>query len=154
VLNRLAWVDKEDFVSKNLLFHSGVSQRKNMLVSFSFVYGVCAWICFQLEYLLLANGVFNTRWIVVPRNHIMYYMMFKVCEPLQETITTKLHPRRHGRRSCGKLFISCHQCNLYSRCWLGSSFVPGNLISDEMIEFREGLFAFRTSFFVRTSSFL
>ena len=89
-----------------------------------------------------------------PRNQIMYCMMLRVCESLQETITTKLHPRRHGRRSCGKLFIPCHQCNLYSRCWLGSSFVPGNLISDEMIEFREGLFAFRTSFFVRTSSFL
>ena len=39
---------------------------------------------------------------------------------------------------------------------LGFSFVPGNLISDEMIEFWEGLFAFAFCVltFVRTGSFL
>ena len=98
---------------------------------------------FQLRVWSICMDIFSAG-VFIAREWSLYYSL---------DCHTK-SPRNQIMYSCGKLFISCHQCNLYSRCWLGSSFVPGNLISDEMIEFREGLFAFRTSFFVRTSSFL
>ena len=73
---------------------------------------------FKLEYLFLACSVFNILWTIVPRNRIIYCMMLiKVCESFQKT--TKSHPRRRGRRSCGKKIILRHQHNLYIALLVG-----------------------------------
>ena len=64
----------------------------------------------------------------------------KACESLQRQLQLLSCTPSISSFLYGKLFALRHQHNLYSCYWLGSSLVPGNLISDEMIKFREGLF--------------
>ena len=63
----------------------------------------------------------------------------KACESLQRQLQLFSCTPSTSSFLCGKLFALRHQRNLYSCYGLGSSLVPGNLISDEMIKFRENL---------------
>merc|ERR1712153_244331 len=74
-------------------------------------------------------------------HYVNHYV--KACESLQRQLQLFSCTPSTSSFLCGKLFALRHQHNLYSCYWLGSSLVPGNLISDEMIKFREGLFFLR-----------
>jgi len=80
-------------------------------------------------------------WIIVTGSYILETIVLKLSNRSRETITTFFFSctPSTSRFLCGKHFPPRHQHNLYSCYWLGSSLVPGNLISDKMIKFREGL---------------
>ena len=63
--------------------------------------------------------------------------MLKLANLSRDNYNFWLHPVDMVVDFLWKTFRPRHEHNLYSCYWLGSSLVPGNLISDEMIKFRE-----------------
>ena len=110
---------KNHFIARTLYVHETFSTES-----------YCSW-----------RSLLQHLWIIVTGSYILETIVLKLANRSRKTITTfSAAPRLHCRYSCGKLFFPRHERNLYSCYWLGSSLVPGNLISDEIIKFREGLF--------------
>lgn len=84
--------------------------------------------------------------LIVLKCYVEVFVLF------QETITTQLHLCQHRRCSYENLIFNAIDVTSICVVWLGCTFVPFNLISEEKIEILENL-AFYVSFLEEGGSF-